>query len=172
MAKTNNKQAIREEVSRFLETNITAVVATINDEAPNNSIVYYTSDQNNNIYFETPETTNKCQNLRKTPLTALVIAGADYLISAQIKGHAVELSGDEKKQVRKELLQKRLDFQVKKWPPHDLMEFKNKNMSTKKVTFKIVPCELLFFNLGERSYPTSLSSTSGHIIINKNDNKE
>lgn len=164
----SSKDKIQAELSRFLSAGIVAVVATVNQERPNNSMIYYTTDNNNNFYFETLESTNKCQNLQSNPRTALVVANAEYLISVQVKGRAVELHGEEKKQIRKELVEKRHAFKVHKWPPHELLEFKNNGSLSKKTLFKIVPYKLYFFNLGDRSYPASLASTV-HILIDKKD---
>ncbi len=167
MVIVNKKDKIKAELFRFLSFNIVAVIATTNKKEPSNSLVYYFVDDDMNFYFETLNNTNKYKNININSSVSLLVVEEKELVVVKAKGEAVELNGEEKKKMRKNLLNKRYDFKVKKWPPHEMHRYRKKEMEIKKVIFKITPYELYFLNFGNKSYPVSYSSVIDPIISDK-----
>ena len=166
MSKTrNNREAVRAEACRFLAGSIVASVATTYKSMPYNSMLYYATDEHCNFYVETIESTGNYLSLIMNPNCALIVVDPKSEISVQMRGWAIALKGNEKKQARKLLIRKRRAFDVGKWPLHELREIHGSDDTIlKKAIFKIVPHDFVFFNPGDRSYPFSLSRTM-HALI-------
>lgn len=90
----------RDELIRFLRSNLLAVQATVaTDGAPQAAVVGVAVSDALEIVFDTVETTRKNANLRADPRIALVIGGSDD-ITAQIEGVADFPTGQELDRIR------------------------------------------------------------------------
>lgn len=151
---------IRKEALKFLSNSTTAVVATSLDGQPHASAVYYDVDKDFNIYFLTKQNTQKNIQAGLNKRVALVIGTGPELISAQIRGQAEVLVGEEKTDAVNRMIVRYSKNHLVSLPIQNMQELREKKL----VAYKIVPTEFMFMNLNANRYPKSLSTNYHHII--------
>ena len=83
----------REEALSFLINNETGVLATLSGEGtPRARMVYYTADDNFNVYFLTLANTRKVADMTANAHVAFVIAQTDIPHTLQIEGSVTDLT--------------------------------------------------------------------------------
>lgn len=89
-----------------LQTSKLGVISTVNvDNRPESALVYYTFDQNLNIYFATKDSSRKYKNILKNANVAFVIATEHPPQTLQLEGIAsVHNDTEEQKHLFQELV--------------------------------------------------------------------
>lgn len=100
----------RKDALAFLKRHKIGVLATQPGEhGVHASMVYYTADENFNIYFLTLANTRKFQGLSEHPQVAFVVATPDVPQTLQIEGMAMDITLDEEASKKKDELMKVLN---------------------------------------------------------------
>lgn len=91
----NDLDRARTDALAFLKHHKTGVLATVAGKYEvHASMVYYTADNDFNIYFLTPITTRKFKALQEHPQVAFTVSAADVPQTLQIEGMAMDVSLD------------------------------------------------------------------------------
>jgi len=89
----------------FLQRHKTGVLATVSAEGnAHASMVYYTADNNFNIYFLTLINTRKYSSIQAHPQVAFTVSTPDVPQTLQIEGMAMDISLDEEAVQKKDTL--------------------------------------------------------------------
>lgn len=100
----------RKDALAFLTRHKTGVLATVSASGDAHaSMVYYTADENFNIYILTLITSRKYQGLAAHPQVAFTVSTPDIPQTLQIEGTAMDISLDEEGAKKKEELFKVLN---------------------------------------------------------------
>ncbi|HVY72654.1 MAG TPA: pyridoxamine 5'-phosphate oxidase family protein [Candidatus Paceibacterota bacterium] len=92
---TEEMDNVRKDALAFLKRHKTGVLATRGEAVgPHASMVYYTADDDFNIYFVTLENSRKFKALSAHPQVAFVVATPDVPQTLQIEGMAVDITTD------------------------------------------------------------------------------
>lgn len=95
----------RADALAFLKKHKTGMLATIaSDYQVHASTVYYTADDDFNLYFLTLINSRKYQALQEHPQVAFTISAADIPQTLQIEGMATDISLDEEESKKKDAL--------------------------------------------------------------------
>lgn len=95
----------RQDAVAFLKHNRAGVLATIAGEYNiHASMVYYTADDDFNIYFLTQISSRKFEALSEHPQVAFTIASAEIPQTLQIEGMAMDISLDDEEKKKKDAL--------------------------------------------------------------------
>jgi general stress protein 26 len=95
----------RQDALSFLKQHKAGVLATIAREYNiHASMVYYTADDDFNIYFITQITSRKFEALSEHPQVAFTIASAEVPQTLQIEGMAMDISLDDDEKEKKDKL--------------------------------------------------------------------
>jgi nitroimidazol reductase NimA-like FMN-containing flavoprotein (pyridoxamine 5'-phosphate oxidase superfamily) len=151
---------IREEALEFLQNNVTAVLATCLDGQPHATAIYYDVDDDFNIYFLTKQNTQKNIQAGINSRVALVVGTGPELITAQIRGRAELLTGEAKENAVNRMIVRHSKKFLSNLPIQSMLELRE----SKLVAYKIMPRELVFMNLNERRYPSSIANNYHNII--------
>ena len=82
------KTPIKKEVLDFLMNQKIGVLSTISDGKPHGAYIYYIVDENLDIYFTTPATTRKNQNIFSNKRVAFTVGTTKPPKTVQIEGDA------------------------------------------------------------------------------------
>lgn len=100
---------VRKDALAFLKRHKTGVLATKGEGGPHASMIYYTADDNFNIYFATLENSRKFKALSAHPEVAFVVATPDVPQTLQIEGMAMDIMLDQTFAEKKEEIMKVLN---------------------------------------------------------------
>ena len=155
------------EALSFLQQNNTAAITTVYRNIPFLSTIYYVVDEDFNFYFLTKRGTDKYLNLTLNSNVAVVVGTGPKQISVQARGNAEILDGKEKGLVIKKIIEMVEKKEIKKIPIKEMNRFSpNGNILNTEVVVKVVPQQLIFMNLDDKSYPESISKEY-HTILPK-----
>ena len=79
---------IKKEVLEFLMSQKIGVLSTVSDGKPHGSYIYYVVDENLDIYFTTPASTRKHQNIFSNNRVAFTVGTTKPPKTVQIEGEA------------------------------------------------------------------------------------
>lgn len=100
----------RKDALAFLMRHKTGVLATVSAEGhPHASMVYYTAEDNFDIYFLTLINSRKFEALQANPRVAFTVSAPDMPQTLQIEGMAMDISLDEEAAKKKDRLVEILD---------------------------------------------------------------
>ncbi|MFA6050834.1 MAG: pyridoxamine 5'-phosphate oxidase family protein [Candidatus Paceibacterota bacterium] len=154
------KEQAKADALKFLNENITAVIATSQGVSPQASTVYYLVDNDFNFYFTTKDNSGSCENIKNNWNVAVVVGTGPQHITVQARGIAEILEGEK----REEMIQKFMDMfareLVKVRPIEDVYKFKDRD----KVVIKITPRELSYLNLDSSTHKESIVDNYMYLI--------
>lgn len=85
------KQAEAHYINDFLKNHNTAVISTVNSKGtPDGATIYYTSKKNFEIYFVTPNNSQKAKNIKFNKEVVLTISDEDQKATMQLRGKAYQ----------------------------------------------------------------------------------
>ncbi len=100
-----DEERARKDALAFLLRHKTGVLATVTEEGePHASMVYYTADQDFNVYFLTLVSTRKFRALQMQPRVAFTVSSLEVPQTLQIEGNAMDISLDVEASVKKDEL--------------------------------------------------------------------
>lgn len=100
----------RKDALAFLKRQKTGVLATVSESGEAHaSMVYYSADDNFNVYFLTLANTRKYTNITAHPQVAFVVATPEVPQTVQLEGVAMDISLDQEAGKKKEELFKVLN---------------------------------------------------------------
>lgn len=81
----------RDELMAVLRNQQLAVISTISPEStPESATVFYSVDNDLNIFFSTRQSSRKYANIQKNSPVALVVTDPEHMVTVQIEGKAEE----------------------------------------------------------------------------------
>lgn len=114
----NDSDRARTDALAFLKHHKTGVLATVSATGETHaSMVYYTADDNFNVYVLTLVSTRKYQAILAHPQVAFTVATPDVPQTLQIEGEAIDISLDEEASKKKEELFEVLNANPMFYPP-------------------------------------------------------
>lgn len=151
------EQKIHQKALEFLRECNTMVVSTVSDQGePQVATVYFTVDDDFNIFFMTSRGSKKCENLKSNGKIAFVVGTGPEIVTIQGGGVAEPL--DEKEaQVFYKLIEKVSLRSPWQWPVTLLAK-------EGYCTFKITPTWMVWLNLHKEKYPDIASEEFYKII--------
>ena len=149
-------EAARKDALTFLKRKTAAVIATVRDNAPSASTVFFVVDDSFNFYFTTQVNTHKHENISRNANVSLVIGSGPKLISVSVQGIAQAIEGNEKIAI----LEKFISMKLVHWPIMEMAKFKD----TQRVVYKVVPSRLSYMNLDDEDYSASKSNEYAVLI--------
>lgn len=152
-----DKEKVKLRALEFLRGRNTMVVSSVSDLGePQASTVYFTADNDFNLYFMTSKGSRKCQNLTANGKVAFVVGTGPEVITIQGGGVAESLEENEAK-VFFNLIEKVAFRSPWQWPV---------NLLAKEgyCTFKIKPNWMVWLNLHKEKYPDIASEEFYKII--------
>lgn len=142
----NHQEKMRAQALEFLKNENRMVVSSVSDSGePECALVYYTVDENFDLYFMTSPGSRKCENLRANGKTAFVIGTGPEVTTVQGGGRAKALDNKES-EIFFELI-KNGAIKTNKWP---LLTLEKEGFCT----FKIVPAWLTWFSMESKKSPS------------------
>ena len=157
------RSAIQEDALSFLKEGLTAVVATVGEEGPRASVVYYDVDESFNIFFLTKTNTHKNIDIAFNPRMALVVGFGPEKLSVQLQGDAHILLKKEKQEAVASMLSRYTKKGIDVLPIEHLADLRDKHT----VVVKVKPRELTFLNMEGVRYPRSQSNTLHRISFER-----
>ena len=157
------RSAIEEDALSFLRESLTMVVATVGEQGPHASVVYYAVDDMFSVFFLTKQNTHKNIDTAFNSRVALVFGFGPEKLSVQLQGEACVLLGKEKEQVVASMLSRYTKKGIDVLPIEHLADLREKRV----VAIKVTPVEASFLNMEGVRYPRSVSSTIHRLAFKK-----